>query len=225
MHENYRKLQEKRAEIEAFPKNTTIKFKTTAGPVNISFRGYWDQQPDIKIKQYNFTKSNYADLSENNQLACMEFFINNNPLYSLDFIPVGEKIEIDLIADPRYNINAKFCDKTNQNYYDASISLDSLLLAKTIYDNLRENYPFISSDLIQEIQKRVYNTQDRITKIIDTSAPIQKALLSMKRDALKLFASQPASSIQNDDLRESFPFEDFDSVIWGSPYYKAWLDA
>ncbi|MFO7791140.1 MAG: thioredoxin family protein, partial [Bacteroidales bacterium] len=174
---------------------------------------------------YDFTESNDDGLSGNRQLASIEVSIDSNPVYSLNFIPAGDSLDISLTADPQHNVKAEFYDNINRKYYQASNAVDSLMFVEKVYNDLGENYPFASSDFIQEVQERVQHTQERIAKIINTSCPIQKALISVKHDASKLLASKPDTSIQYNEFRDAFPFEAFDTVIWKSPYYKAWMDA
>lgn len=224
LHANYKKLQARKDSIASLPSDTTIKHTVSKGNLTAYFRGYWNSVPEIKIKRHQFTESSYEPLNNVKQLASLEVYIEQQLVYTLDFFPHEPHIYVNLTAGPRHNIRAAFTDKVNQRWQTMSHQIDSLTQIMNVYRHLEDKYPFKKSEFMQRIHDRKTDIQSRISKI-SANAPIaEQALLEIMQDVRQLHASMPDTNIQYENLKAHFPLQNFDPVIWHSPYYQAWVD-
>jgi hypothetical protein len=224
LHANYKKNQARKDSITSLPPDTTIKHTISSGNLTVHFRGYWNKKPEIKIKWYRFTESSYKKLSDERQLASLEVYLEQHPIYNLDFFPREKQIEISLTAGPRHHIRATFEDDVNQHWHTMSQQIDSLTQTMSVYRLIEDKYPFQKSEFMQRIYDLKKDMQTRITKVSENAGKAEQALLEIKQNVTQLQASLPDTSIQYEDLKAHFPVQSFDSVIWNSPYYQAWVD-
>ncbi|MGM0648495.1 MAG: peroxiredoxin family protein [Bacteroidota bacterium] len=224
LRQNYYRLKKRKDSIAALPVDSTLNYTVSIGPLSIPFRGNWNSQAKVRIKQHAFTSSvEKNDFTSYQQLATLEVYDNDIPHY-IDFIPQEKEIDIDLMRTPQNEVKAIFKDSKNYRWNKSSQAIDSLMQISNAYDNLLKNYPFQESKFIHKISRKSNATKNKIDAVIENAKAPGKALLSFKYHVITLSMLPPADSISFNDLNSHYPLAAFDTVIWYSPYYKPWLN-
>ncbi len=225
LQENYQKLQERNEQRASMPVDNTIKYTVTSGLLEVNFRGYWDARPRVKVKQYHFMESDQGPLSDHVQLAEMQIFVKETPVYSTAFIFLGDTVEVDITADAQHRMRASFYDKQNRDFATLSGVLDSILKLKNTYAHLLNNYPFTESSFYQAIEKRQGALGPQVQDQIARAGSLGAVLLAMKYNAIRLQLADPVDNIGYEDFVEFFPDDQFHPIVWRSPYYQAWVQS
>lgn len=222
---NYKKIKARKDSIANLAKDTSIKYEIAKEQINITCRGSWKRKPEVRIKTYHYTKSTTGKAEHPHQLALLEVYDRQAPIYSITFFPLTDKINITLTATPRRKIKASFGDVKNQGWQQLSQAIDSLMNVKRHYSRLLTDYPLKQSGFLIKLKQRRQKINSIMSNQLQNVASVQKSLIKLRLKTLKLSDSKPAKKISYKDINEYYPVSDFDSVIWRSPYYKNWLDA
>ncbi len=226
LHANYEKIQVRKDSIAALPPDSSLQYTITNKNLTVDFKGYWNTKPNIKTKKHYFVESSYSPISDSLKMATLEIFIQQNFIYSLNFLPAGNNTQVSLTADPSQNIKVRFADPRNQSWQNSSQTIDSLLFLDETYSYLIEKYPFLQADFMKKIRQRQKETNQKIQQHIQKQEDNAiRALLQIKYNIYQLYSTEQDTASQKYlDIHSCYPVHNFDSVIWESPYYKVWLD-
>ncbi|MCF8331211.1 MAG: TlpA family protein disulfide reductase [Bacteroidales bacterium] len=222
---NYEKLQARKKRQENLPRDSSLKYQIQEGKLKVECRGYWDFNPNLKVKQYAFTQSSQGALKSQKQMVKLEVYQEHNPIYSVNFISEGNPVEITLTAGPQHSFSASFKDKENRIWNRLSRETDSLMQKSQVYNHLINNYPFSKSEFIQKLSSKQREIQNLINDKIDSTLPLFKPLVELRTIIIKLNSTEPAKEIGFNDINKYYPTATFDSVIWRSPLYGNWIDS
>ena len=225
LHDNYKKIQARKDSIADLPPDNSLQYNITDNNLSVNFNGYWNIKPEIKTKTHYFTKSAYNPISDSVKMLTLEVFIQQHPVYTLSFFPAENQTKISLTADPTHYIKANFDDQRNQQWYRALKTQDSLLYRDNIYANLIGKYPFSKSVFLDEITQRRKKIHQKIQHVQNREDKASQALLQIRHNINQLSSNKHITAMSHADISTYYPVQQFDSVIWESPYYKAWLDA